>query len=421
MKHYIFFLIVILSFTFASCREDSDTLLSYDKYDLFNYGKAIDSYEEQFKAFWTAMNCNYALWDYEAEHGVDWDKTFDVYLPKFRDLDKNAPADDEVFFSLYEEILRPLHDGHLAIQVQNLFTNKRKFIIPSQMRNEIERKSEMDVPQTDLDYYIHVDKSVIEHYEWHLSLFDANDSQYALFEGDIVYYYLSEFNLSDFERRESYLEKWVMGIRDKWFNKVRELHKSGDLGGVIIDVRNNGGGYGDDYRYVLGALQAPNYTIGDSKYFKIGTNRYKTGVGRLDYSYLQDPNRFLLDSDREAISDVSIVVLANCNTASTAEFVCLGAQSMENGCVIGTRTWGAFSTLNKDGYTQHYSGIIGEEGKGPFYLYIPNCAFFSDKGEILEGKGVTPDIPVQLDVDEYNSTGRDTQLERALEYIRTGK
>ena len=37
-----------------------------------------------------------------------------------------------------------------------------------------------------------------------------------------------------------------------------------------------------------------------------------------------------------------------------------------------------------------------------------------------EGVGVEPDIEVDLDVDLFNSTDCDTQLERALEYIETG-
>jgi C-terminal processing protease CtpA/Prc len=40
--------------------------------------------------------------------------------------------------------------------------------------------------------------------------------------------------------------------------------------------------------------------------------------------------------------------------------------------------------------------------------------------QILEGVGLTPDIEVDFDVTLYRSTGRDTQLDRALQYLRTG-
>ena len=52
-------------------------------------------------------------------------------------------------------------------------------------------------------------------------------------------------------------------------------------------------------------------------------------------------------------------------------------------------------------------------------MTIPSCAFFTLDGQILEGIGVTPDIEVAFDEELYRQTGRDTQLERALEYIRS--
>lgn len=53
------------------------------------------------------------------------------------------------------------------------------------------------------------------------------------------------------------------------------------------------------------------------------------------------------------------------------------------------------------------------------FLIPSNVTIAEDVG-IMEGIGVTPDIEEQLDSALYESTGRDTQLERALQYIRTG-
>jgi C-terminal processing protease CtpA/Prc len=46
-------------------------------------------------------------------------------------------------------------------------------------------------------------------------------------------------------------------------------------------------------------------------------------------------------------------------------------------------------------------------------------AAFDMNKQSLEGVGIEPDIPVDLDEDQHN-LGHDTQLERALQYIRTG-
>ena len=48
------------------------------------------------------------------------------------------------------------------------------------------------------------------------------------------------------------------------------------------------------------------------------------------------------------------------------------------------------------------------------------CASFSMDKKSYEGVGVEPDIEVDFDMDLFTATGRDTQLDRALEYIETG-
>ena len=68
----------------------------------------------------------------------------------------------------------------------------------------------------------------------------------------------------------------------------------------------------------------------------------------------------------------------------------------------------------------NYAGCIGEKGKTPVYVYLPMCASFSMDKKSYEGVGVEPDIEVDFDKDLFTATGRDTQLERALQYIETG-
>jgi C-terminal processing protease CtpA/Prc len=44
-------------------------------------------------------------------------------------------------------------------------------------------------------------------------------------------------------------------------------------------------------------------------------------------------------------------------------------------------------------------------------------AQFDREGHILEGVGVTPDIEIDLDIKQFKATGKDTQLDRALQHI----
>ena len=48
-------------------------------------------------------------------------------------------------------------------------------------------------------------------------------------------------------------------------------------------------------------------------------------------------------------------------------------------------------------------------------------AAFTREGKLIEGEGIAPDIEVPFDVDLYEATGQDSQLDRALRYIRTGQ
>ena len=109
--------------------------------------------------------------------------------------------------------------------------------------------------------------------------------KYALLKGNIAYLYFSDFALSYYLNEEftkqgfpnaseatlAHIKK-MEEVWNSWFNTIQELHKTGKLGGVIIDVRNNGGGSMNDYRYVLGSLIP-------SGGFEIGQARYRRGTG----------------------------------------------------------------------------------------------------------------------------------------------
>ena len=118
-----------------------------------------------------------------------------------------------------------------------------------------------------------------------------------------------------------------------------------------------------------------------------------------------------------------IVVLCNCSSVSMAEQTSLAAKLLANGTLIGTRTWGALSALaGSDDYSNNYAGYVGEDGKTSVFCYIPQEVAITQDGKILEGYGVTPDIEVPLDFDAWMSgNGPDSQLDRALQFIRTGK
>lgn len=247
--------------------------------------------------------------------------------------------------------------------------------------------------------------------------------EYSLFANGIVYLRLGSFSLTTYleptlQTTDSSTmlfayQSAVQKVWQEWFDAIQTLHIANNLGGVIIDVRNNGGGYVNDYKYVLGALLP-------SGNWNSHTLRIKNGIGRLDYAPLLPFTMGTMEEQHEVIDDVPIVVLANSRSVSMAENTTYGVLSQANGCFIGTRTYGALSALNTDpaDYSSTYSGAFGVQNQTPIWGYIPKyVCLYGEEQRPVEGYGFAPDIEVQLDTTLWLTTGRDNQLEAAIKYI----
>ena len=174
---------------------------------------------------------------------------------------------------------------------------------------------------------------------------------------------------------------------------------------------------------MLGSLQ-PNDKDSDNR-FHIGYTRFKTGIGRLDFSGTYDFTLPIYPEPHHHITE-PIVVLADSLTCSAAELTCLAAKQIDNVCIIGTNTWGGYSGIVEDTIKNSHFARFGNVGdrsldEVSFFLQIPAYTFMTKDHEIIEGKGVRPDIEIALDRDLLRREDRDNQLESALEYIRTGK
>lgn len=252
--------------------------------------------------------------------------------------------------------------------------------------------------------------------------------RYALFEGNIAYIRLGGFYLSNHlpdgaltSDTTSMYYAYQMAVREtwkQWFDTIQALHNAGQLGGVIIDVRNNGGGNTDDYQYVLGALLP-------SGGWESHTLRVKNGTGRLDFAPLIPFTVKTYPTEHAVISQQPIVLLANSHSVSLSENTTWGVKNQPNGYVIGTRTFGGLSALNPvpEAYSDTYSGAFGVRDVTPIYGYVPKliCLYQHEDGRLrpVEGVGFEPDEPLPFNLSLWQTTGRDNQLERALDYIHS--
>ena len=440
MKRYILFFI-LCALALAGCRQKSDEVLSYAYNDNMAFGEANRSYAGKFEVMWRGMSANYALWDYEYEQGLDWDKVYDAYLPKFEALDKQQdPVTNAQLKALLDSVVAPLHDGHLAIQMKNHQTGTYVTSSPGYMRVQRERGEEHAMvygKEPILDHYQTSGKlkaykkcsttDVDQTYSYAPFLANPLSVTYALFDDNIAYFGFNHFSLLFYVDPDIAAQKFpdadstalaiITGIRDTWnawFDAIQEHHKAGDLGGVIIDVRSNGGGLLADYQLVIGAL-VPSGGILESN------ARFKRGTGRLDYSPIlpQTMNTF---PDEHVTVTEPIAVLGNCATVSMGEHTAYSAKVLDNGCLIGTRTYGGFCALSgKETYTNNYAGFVGEQNVTSVFCYIPQEVAFTLDNKIIEGRGVTPDIEIPFDAATWNKgAGADNQIDRALQFIRTG-
>lgn len=154
--------------------------------------------------------------------------------------------------------------------------------------------------------------------------------------------------------------------------------------GLVIDVRDNGGGWTTDI--LLASLTAPNhaYTI------PRGAN----------------PDDVRPDSyprDRRLIYGYSrpIVVLINENSFSNAEIFAHSIRTAERGRLVGKQTFGGVIS------TGSFSLIDGTTVREPFRgWYLPD-------GTDMENNGAKPDVEVEQ-TPEDEAEGRDPQLEAAV-------
>ncbi len=165
----------------------------------------------------------------------------------------------------------------------------------------------------------------------------------------------------------------------------RDLFVAGDgKEGLIIDVRDNGGGWTTDI--LLASLTAPNhaYTIPrGANADEVRKDNYPRDR-RLIYAYSRPIN-----------------VLINQNSFSNAEIFAHSIRTAKRGTLIGTQTFGGVIS------TGSFRLIDGTTVRRPFRgWYLPD-------GTDMENNGAKPDIDVpQLPSDE--AVGNDPQLEAAI-------
>lgn len=156
--------------------------------------------------------------------------------------------------------------------------------------------------------------------------------------------------------------------------------------GLILDLRNNGGGY------LQTAIDVVSEFIGDGvvMYEEHGNgsvNEYKAQRGGI-------------------ATDIPMVVLINEGSASASEIVAGAIQDRDRGVLVGIISFGK-------GSVQTITNLENDQGQ----IRVTTARWLTPDKRQINGIGLEPDYVVEITDEDFNA-GLDPQLEKAIELLR---
>ena len=189
----------------------------------------------------------------------------------------------------------------------------------------------------------------------------------------------------------AYVQLYTFG--DKTTEELRDTLKellAQHPKGLILDLRNNGGGYLKT-AVEVGSEFLPKDKVLLYEEYKDGSREsYKTTGGGL-------------------ATDIPMVILVNEGTASASEIVSGAMQDYGRALLVGVTTYGK-------GSVQNWIPLNNDQGA----VRITVALWLTPKGRQISGKGLTPDVKVEMTKEDYENN-KDPQLDKAVELILQGK
>lgn len=334
MKRLLSYISIIISLTLlGSCHSVDD----WDNNPVAN-----------FDALWNIIDRHYC---FLREKNIDWDSIYNVYRPQV-----NGGTTSVELFKICSDMLNELKDGHVNLSGWYSTSYYRKWW--------------SDYPQN-------YDNRLVEQYYLKFNQLQRNGVSYYMLRDSVGYMRYPSFSVSP---GESTLD-FVIAILGK-------------CPGLIIDIRDNGGG--DVTNVEMIARRFIDRRI------LAGYITHKTGPGHGDFS---EPYAYYFDPPAEGHLHWSkpVVVLTNRSTFSAANNFASVMALLPGVTIVGDHTGGGsgmpFSSEMPCGWGVRFSG-------SPVY----------DANMVTTEWGIEPDVKVDLDP-EQALKGVDTMLETAIDVI----
>ena len=306
--------------------------------------------EANFESLWKIIDEQYCFLDYKKqEYGLDWDQVHDAYAKRI-----TPSMGWEALFEVLSEMVAELRDGHVNL-TSSLASSQYRQWFDSYPRNF-----------SDSIQSIYLKK-------------DYNQSSgltYQILENNIGYIYCSSFS---------------NGIGDG--NLDQTLNRLAICDGLIIDVRNNGGG-----NLTTAQKLAARFT---NQKTLVGYMTHKTGKGHSDFS---NPYPVYIEPSNGIRWQKRAVVLTNRRSFSATNDFVNSMKQFPLITIVGDKTGGG-------------SGL-------PFTSEIP-CGWsirFS-ASPMLDPQmnqiefGINPDVKVDMTSEDMQK-GKDTMIEYACKLLK---
>lgn len=313
----------------------------------FKEDKFESSKKGNFEALWQIMDEHYCFFNYK---DVDWNEVYNRYSQRI-----SENMDNDALFAVLGEMLAEVQDGHVNLVASHNVARYWKWFedYPDNFDSKIQKN------------YLGTDYGI------------AGGLKYKLLDNNIGYIYYGSFS---------------SGIGEGNINQVLDRFALCD--GIILDVRDNGGGL------MSNSDRLASHFFNEKTL--VGYMRHKTGKGHDDFS---KPYEIYVEPSNGVKYQKKVVILTNRRCYSAANDFVNTMRYAPNATIVGDKTGGG-------------SGL-------PFSSELPNgWSIRFSASPIMDAEmnqlefGIDPDIKIDMTEADMDK-GIDTIIEKGKEIIKS--